>query len=58
MRKEITVLGHPAKKGTRMTRGRHWQIEATKGKKRVFPATLVSTYNFGDLRLALFSVRK
>ena len=44
--------------GVRMTTGSGWKLAATKGKMRVFPGTLLSTHNFGNTRIAIFSVPK
>jgi hypothetical protein len=48
----------PAGKGEQMTGIRGWRLATTKGKKRVFVATLLKTFHFGDRRLAVFSVPK
>jgi hypothetical protein len=58
MATEITIRGFKARRGERMTKGRRWQLAATKGKKRVFPATLLQTFNFGGKRIAIFNVPK
>jgi hypothetical protein len=55
---QITIKGRRAKKGERMTGGRAWRLAATKGKTRIFPATLLKTFNFGKQRIAIFSVPK
>ena len=54
----ITFSGEKAKRGERMTKGKGWRLAVTKGKKRVFVATLLETINLGDKRLAIFSVPK
>ena len=54
----ITIKGQRAKPGERMTGGQGWRLATTKGKKRVFVATLLKTFNFGSKRLAIFSVPK
>ena len=58
MANEIVIKGERAKPGERMTGGAGWRLATTKGKKRVFPATLLKTFNFGKHRLAVFSVPK
>jgi hypothetical protein len=58
MASEITIKGQKAKVGERMTGGSGWRLATTKGKKRVFVASLMKTFNFGNKRLALFSVPK
>lgn len=55
---DITIKGQKAKKGERMTAGKGWRLAATKGKKRVFVGTLLTTLNHGNQRLAIFSVPK
>jgi hypothetical protein len=45
--------------GGRINRkGTGWRLAATKGKKRVFAATLLETVNKGNVRIAIFSVPK
>ena len=46
------------KKGEKLMRTGRYLIKTTKGKKRKFYGTLLKTFNFGKLRLALFSVPK
>jgi len=58
MASEIIIKGQKAKAGERMTGGVGWRLATTKGKKRVFVATLLKTFNFGKNRLAVFSVPK
>jgi hypothetical protein len=58
MTREITISGTPAGKGQRMTGTRGWRLATTKGKRRIFVATLLKTFNMGKTRLAVFSVRK
>ncbi len=58
MASEITIRGTKPNKGERMTRGQGWRLAMTKGRKRVFVGTLVQTLNFGNKRLAIFSVPK
>ncbi len=55
---EITIKGKKAKRGERMTNGSGWRLATTKGKKRVFAASLLGTINRGNLRFAIFSVPK
>lgn len=55
---EITIKGQKARKGERMTKGKGWRLATAKGRKRVFVATLLTRINFGDKRLAIFSVPK
>lgn len=55
---EITVKGKKAKRGERMTGGNGWRLATTKGKKRVFVGTLLTTINYGSQRFAIFSVPK
>lgn len=54
----ITIKGQTARKGERMTRGAGWKLVASRGRKRVFSATLKGTVNSGNVRLAIFSVPK
>lgn len=54
----ITIKGQKAKRGERMTQGNGWRLATSKGKKRVFVGTLITTLNFGHRRLAIFSVPK
>jgi hypothetical protein len=58
MATEITIKGEKARKGERMTRGSKWRLAVLKGRKRIFVATLLQTFNFGKKRLAVFSVPK
>jgi len=55
---QITIQGSKAAKGERMTTGNGWRLATTKGKKRVFVGTLLQTFNFGNRRIAIFSVPK
>jgi hypothetical protein len=52
------VLGQKVSKGGKMTMGSKWRLVVQKGKKRAFPATLLSTFNLGHRRIAVFSVPK
>lgn len=54
----ITINGVKAKKGERMTMGKGWRLATAKGRTRVFVGTLLATINFGEKRLAIFSVPK
>jgi len=58
MANEITIEGVKARKGERMRKGKGWRLAAVKGRKRIFVAALLQTYNFGKKRLAIFSVPK
>jgi hypothetical protein len=55
---DIWIKGVRAKKGERMTGGAGWRLATTKGRKRIFAATLLRTFNFGKRRIAIFSVPK
>ena len=58
MAAEIIIKGDKAGRGERMTYGKGWRLATVKGRKRVFVATLLKTFNFGQKRLAVFSVPK
>lgn len=58
MATEVTIKGKKARPGERMTGGSGWRLATTKGRKRVFVATLLHTLNFGRKRIAIFSVPK
>ena len=58
MASEITIKGKKAKKGLSMTKGSGWRLATTRGRKRVFVATLLATINRGKERIAIFSVPK
>ena len=58
MASEVTIHGKKAKKGERMTGRSGWRLVTTKGRKRVFVATLLGTHNMGTKRIAVFSVPK
>lgn len=58
MATDVVIKGQKAKKGERMTLGAGWRLATTKGKQRVFVGTLLKTFNFGNRRLAIFSVPK
>ena len=55
---EISISGTRAKRGERMTKGKGWRLVTVSGHKRVFVGTLLHTVNFGNRRLAIFSVPK
>jgi hypothetical protein len=55
---QIKIMGQKARRGDRMTKGKGWRLAVQKGRKRVFIGTLLETINFGDKRLAIFSVPK
>lgn len=55
---EITIKGFKAPNGAKMTKGAGWRLATTKGRKRVFPATLLQTFNIGNKRIAIFNVPK
>ncbi len=52
------VLGQLVRKGGKMTKGSKWRLVAQKGKKRAFAGTLLTTFNLGHRRIAVFSVPK
>jgi hypothetical protein len=54
----ITIKGKKAKRGERMTKGKGWRLATVKGRKRVFVGALLETFNFGEKRIAIFSVPK
>jgi hypothetical protein len=55
---KITIQGTKPRKGERMTGGGGWRLAATRGRKRIFKARLITTVNAGRTRLAIFSVPK
>jgi len=55
---EISIKGQKARKGERMTKGTGWRLAIVRGRKRVFVGTLLHTMNFGNKRIAIFSVPK
>jgi len=55
---EITIQGKKPRKGEKMTKGSGWRLATTRGRKRVFVATLLETINRGKERIAIFSVPK
>ena len=58
MAKKITIEGQKAPKGERMSNGTGWRLAVIKGRKRIFVATLITTINMGNKRIAIFSVPK
>jgi hypothetical protein len=52
------VLGQTIRKGVKMTTGSRWRLVAQAGRKRAFAGTLLSTFNLGHRRVAVFSVPK
>jgi hypothetical protein len=52
------VLGQRVSKGGKMTMGAKWRLVVQKGKKRAFAGTLLTTFNLGHRRIAVFSVPK
>ena len=58
MATEIIIKGQKAQRGERMTKGSGWRLATTKGRNRLFVATLLDTINLGDKRIAIFSVPK
>ena len=54
----IQIQGERARKGERMTKGKGWRLATVKGRRRVFVGALLYTMNFGDKRIAIFSVPK
>jgi len=55
--KNVPKAPRTGKKG-RMTTGLGWRLVATRGQRRYFVGTLISTFNFGKTRLAVFTVPK
>jgi len=52
------VLGQKVRKGGNMTKGSKWRLVAQKGRRRAFPGTLLTTFNLGRRRIAVFNVPK
>jgi len=52
------VLGQKVRKGGKMTKGSRWRLVAQGGRKRAFAGTLLTTFNLGHRRIAVFSVPK
>lgn len=55
---QIKIMGQKARRGDRMTKGKGWRLAVQKGRKRVFVGTLLEIINFGNKRIAIFSVPK
>ena len=58
MATEITIKGQEAQNGERMTKGKGWRLATVTGRRRVFKGGLLYTMNFGDKRIAMFSMPK
>jgi len=58
MAKQVRVMEQKARRGERMTHGTGWRLVMQRGRKRAFSGTLLTTFNFGNKRLAVFSVPK
>jgi hypothetical protein len=58
MAKQIEVLGQKIARGNKMTGGTGWRLVVEKRghKTRAFIGTLLTTFNFGKRRLAVFTV--
>ena len=41
-----------------MTKGSRWRLVAQSGRKRAFAGSLLTTFNLGHRRIAVFSVPK
>ena len=54
------VLGQDVRKGVDMKKGSGWRLVAQKhkGKERAFSASLLTTFNLANWRIAVFSVPK
>lgn len=52
------VLGQRVRKGGKMTKGSSWRLVAQGGRKRAFAASLLTTFNLGRKRIAVFTVPK
>jgi hypothetical protein len=52
------VLGQKVRKGGKMTKGSRWHLVAQGGRRRAFAGTLLTTFNLGHRRIAVFSVPK
>ena len=53
-----TIKGEKAPKGAHITQDARWRLVATKGRVRIFNATLLEVVNKGKVRVAIFSVPK
>jgi hypothetical protein len=58
MAKVITISAPKAARGDGMSKGTGWRLAATKGRKRIFVATLLHTIKIGNKRIAIFSIPK
>jgi len=58
MASHTRVLGQKVRKGEKMTKGSRWRLVAQSGRKRAFAGTLLTTFNLGHRRMAVFSVPK
>ena len=58
MASHTKVLGQNVRKGEKMTKGSRWRLVAQSGRKRAFAGTLLTTFNLGHRRVAVFSVPK
>jgi hypothetical protein len=61
MADQITHRGETVRRANpkgKMTRGNGWRLITTRGKKRYFTGTLLYSHNFGQSRIAVFSVPK
>ncbi|HLY61930.1 MAG TPA: hypothetical protein VKV95_14385 [Terriglobia bacterium] len=54
----LRIKGKKVKKGKRMIKGRGWELVKGKGRKTTFHASLLDSFNFADVRIAVFSVPK
>jgi hypothetical protein len=54
----IRVLGQHVRRGRRMAKGVGWRLVMQRGRKRAFVGTLLTTFNLGRWRIAVFSVPK
>src|ERR1700688_122384 len=52
------VLGQKVLKGGKMTKGSEWRLVAQGGRKRAFAGTLLTPFNLGRKRIAVFNVPK
>jgi hypothetical protein len=55
---QTRIMGQKARRGERMTMGSGWRLAKETGRKRVFAGTLLTTFNLGVRRIAIFSVPK
>jgi hypothetical protein len=52
------VLGQKVLKGGRMTKGAGWRLVMQIGRNPAFAGTLLTTFNLGHRRIAVFSAPK